>query len=294
MKNNRKKLILLIIILSIVLVMSYGVTYARYASNSIWNYYLESKGFYFTSNTLENKRVNNEWDGSRIYFDVRNSLNSYVATEYDITYEITCNIKGEVNGTCKVNGKDSNVYTATLSSYEGCVNLVDDVDVSSYNKEACNEAGYSYRIKESVANNYFEVVSNDETELNNITVEIIVKSTSPYTRTLKNEFILSRSLDETGSLELIYNEYSEYSRVIISNSYSEDKCVKLSFDDSKIRIDNDSSVLSYSTSDNGYINSATLKINSKSNANYLFYRLDNSVEYLETDFELVETECQES
>ena len=289
--KNRKKLIVLIIILSFILMISYGVSYARYASNSIWNYYLESKGFYFTSKALENKKVVNDWDGSRVYFDVRNSVNSYVATEYDIEYEVTCNIKGEVNGKCLVNGTDSNVFEGTLSSYEGCVNLKDEVDVSSYNKETCNNEGYSYRVKESVANNYFEVVSNDENELNNITVEIIVKSVSPYTRTLKNDIILSRSLDETGSLNLIYNEYPEYSRVVISNSYSEKKCVKLSFDNSKIRIDNDSNVISYGTSD-GYINSVTLGINSKSNINYLFYRVDKTKEYLESDFNLVETECQ--
>ena len=291
--NNRKKLIILIIILSCLLVVSYGVTYAKYASNSVWNYYLESKGFYFTSKSLENRNIKNDWDGSRVYFDVRNSLNSYVATEYDINYEVTCNIKGEVDGYCRVNGSQDEVYKGTLSSYEGCVNLKDETDVSSYNKETCNEKGYSYRIKESVADNYFEVFSNDGNELNNITVEVIVKSTSPYTRTLKNEFILSRSLDETGSLNLIYNEYDQYSRVVISNTYSEDKCVKLSFDSSKIRIDNDTSVLSYGTDENGYINSATLKINVKSTTDYLFYRVDNNVEYLETDFELVETECQD-
>lgn len=290
--KNRRKLIILVIILSFILMLSYGVSYARYASNSIWNYYLESKGFYFTSNTLENKKVVNDWDGSRVYFDVRNSVNSYIATEYDIEYEITCNIKGDVNGKCLINGSDSNVYEATLSSYEGCVNLKDDVDVSSYNKETCNNEGYSYRVKESVANNYFEVVSNDENELNNITVEIIVKSVKPYTRTLKNDIILSRSLDETGSLNLIYNEYQEYSRVVISNSYSEKKCVKLSFDNSKIRIDNDSNVISYGTSDDGYINNVTLEINSKSNINYLFYRVDNNKEYNIEDFSLVETECQ--
>ena len=81
---NRRKLIICILILGFILMISYGVTYARYASNSIWNYYLESKGFYFTSETLENKRINNEWDGSKVYFDVRNSINSYNATEYDI------------------------------------------------------------------------------------------------------------------------------------------------------------------------------------------------------------------
>lgn len=289
--KNRKKLIILVIILSFILMISYGVSYARYASNSIWNYYLESKGFYFTSNTLEHKKVVNDWDGSRVYFDVRNSVNSYIATEYDIEYEVTCNIKGDVNGKCLINGTSENVYEGTLSSFEGCVNLKDEVDVSSYNKETCNSEGYSYRVKESVANNYFEVVGNDGEELNNITVEIIVKSVKPYTRTLKNDIILSRSLDETGSLNLIYNEYSDYSRVVISNSYSEKKCVKLSFDNSKIRIDNDSNVISYGTSD-GYINSVSLGINSKSNINYLFYRVDKTKEFKEDEFSLVEIECQ--
>ncbi|MBQ7789851.1 MAG: hypothetical protein IJ399_01155 [Bacilli bacterium] len=290
--NNRKKLIILIIILSSILALSYCITYARYVSNSIWNYYLESKGFYFTSKELENKRIKNDWDGSKVYFDVRNSLNSYIATEYDINYEVTCKILGEVNGTCKINGTESNVYEGTLSTYEGCVNLKDEKDVSSYNKETCNNEGYSYRVKETVANNYFEVVSNDEKELNNITVEITVKSTSPYTRTLKNEFILSRSLDETGSLNLIYNEYEEYSRLVISNSYNETKCVKLSFDSSKLRIDNDSNVISYVVDDNGYINNATIKVNSKSNINYLFYRINKNDTFKDTDFSLIETECQ--
>lgn len=290
--KNRKKLIILIIILSAILMLSNFVTYARYVSNSIWNYYLESKGFYFTSKTLENKRINNDWDGSRVYFDVKNSLNSYIATEYDINYQVTCNIKGEVNGTCKINGTDSNVYEGTLTSYEGCVNLKDEVDVSSYNKETCNNNGYSYRVKETVANNYFEVISNDENELNNITVEIIVTSTKPYTRTLTNEFILSRSLDETGSLNLIYNEYDDYSRLIISNTFKEKKCVKLSFDSSKLKIDNDSSVASYSVDDNGYINNATIEINSNSNADYLFYRINKDEKFTETDFSMIETKCQ--
>ena len=135
---NRRKLIICILILGFILMISYGVTYARYASNSIWNYYLESKGFYFTSETLENKRINNEWDGSKVYFDVRNSINSYIATEYDINYEITCNIKNDIDGMCKINGTELNTFQGTLATYEGCVNLKDDKDVSSYNKETCN------------------------------------------------------------------------------------------------------------------------------------------------------------
>ena len=215
-----------------------------------------------------------------------------IGYENDINYQITCNIKGEVNGTCKINGTDSNVYEGTLTSYEGCVNLKDEVDVSSYNKETCNNNGYSFRVKETVANNYFEVISNDENELNNITVEIIVTSTKPYTRTLTNEFILSRSLDETGSLNLIYNEYDEYSRLIISNTYNEKKCIKLSFDSSKLKIDNDSSVLNYNVDNKGYINNATIEINNNSNKDYLFYRINENEKFTEEDFSIIETECQ--
>ena len=67
--NNRKKLIILIIILSSILALSYCVTYARYVSNSLWNYYLESKGFYFTSKELENKRINNFSYYFKFYFN---------------------------------------------------------------------------------------------------------------------------------------------------------------------------------------------------------------------------------
>ena len=50
MNRHRKYLILSIAILGSMLLLTNGLSYAKYVSNSIWNYYLKSKGFYFESN----------------------------------------------------------------------------------------------------------------------------------------------------------------------------------------------------------------------------------------------------
>lgn len=292
MISNKKKLIILLTMLTMISFLSYGISYAKYATSSLWNYFLESKGFYFDSHALEYKTVNNTWDGGKVEFDVRNSINSYVATEYDIKYEVTCKIKSNIDARCTINGTESDTFNGTLTSYEGCINLKDDTDVSSYNKETCNEAGYSYRVKETVVTNYFEVFSNDDTEINNVTVEITVKSTSPYIKTLQNEFILGRGLTETGLVNHTYHEYDEYSRLVISNTYSEDKCIKLSWDNTKLRIDN-SDDYTYGNDNSDYVNYVLFNIKSKTSLNHIFYRMDKTKNYTNDDFILEESnECK--
>ena len=47
MLKFRKYLIYLVIVLAFILVATNGFTFAKYVSNSVWNYYLNSKGFYY-------------------------------------------------------------------------------------------------------------------------------------------------------------------------------------------------------------------------------------------------------
>ena len=49
MKKRTKYMLLLVIILGIISIITNGYSYAKYVSNSAWNYYLSTKGFYFTS-----------------------------------------------------------------------------------------------------------------------------------------------------------------------------------------------------------------------------------------------------
>jgi hypothetical protein len=80
--------------------------------------------------------------------------------------------------------------------------------------------------------------------------------------------------------------------LIISNSYSEKKCIQLSFDAAKFRINNSSDVISYSVNDDGYINSVKLSVDSKTNIKHEFHRLNKKANYNENDFLMIETECQ--
>ena len=52
MKKRTKILILVVILLSLVNLITNNYSIARYVSNSFWNYYLGTKGFYFSSEQL--------------------------------------------------------------------------------------------------------------------------------------------------------------------------------------------------------------------------------------------------
>ena len=73
MKNIKRNILISLIIVAIILCI-YGLTLARYVGNSVRDYYLKSKGFYFTSDYLSSntvKNVNNLWTGENVYFNIK-------------------------------------------------------------------------------------------------------------------------------------------------------------------------------------------------------------------------------
>ena len=85
-KRRKSNAILIVIVLMLVitLVLTRGFTYARYASNAVFNYYLSSQGFYFDSEELSYDTKNNVdtmWDGEKVYFTLSNSANEALASE---------------------------------------------------------------------------------------------------------------------------------------------------------------------------------------------------------------------
>ena len=112
-----------------------------------------------------------------------------------------------------------------------------------------------------------------------------VKAKRHYIMALAIMFVVVSLSDTTYSLFLKEDTTEEfnYNTGILDLQFIEDE---------QIRIDNDSSVISYLTDDSGYINAATVSVESKMNANYLFYRVDNSIPYDETEFQMVEVDCQ--
>ena len=302
MKNKSKtKQITYTLAISVValvglLIITRGITYAKYVSNSVLNYYLNSKGFYFKSDNLDTEIKNNadtSWDGDKVTFSITNSSNKSLATEYDIKYEITCSVE-ETDSTkvCYLNGTNSSKVTQTLSADFTCKDTTNNKDVSSLDEATCTKQGYTWTAIQTTSTNYFEVVDINGKDVDTANVIITATSTSPYKKTIKGKYTLNKDKSELGTLSLKYETKTHYENVIVTNSYNEDKCIKLTWNSDDLVIDNSDSY-QILTNDNNYINGVIFKLNKKDSTNFIFYKQDKSKTYSEADFALVEsTECQ--
>jgi hypothetical protein len=275
----KKKYKIVLIVVLVGLGFSFFLTtLARYSSSNVWNYYLESQGFYFSSDNLSNNQVNVDtfWDGSSVHFNLKNFSNNDLISDKDITYQVSCEV---IDGdeTCTLNGTNNNSVNGVLSKSSRCVNDIDDVDVTLMNKTECEVAGYTWE-KSLVTNDlYFDVSS--ESEITDVSVRITVVSTSPFRKTMTGVFNLNKSSVVAGNIDYRVNHYDNLDELIISNSYDTGKCISVSFDSSKRIIDltNDMTVL---TSDlNGYVNSFSYGLGSKSNAKFVFYSKDGLLNF---------------
>lgn len=295
MNKNKKYMFIGLFILVTILLAINGISYAKYASNSVWNYYLKSKGFYFNSEELSlnsTKNINNMWDGGSVYFSISNNLNQSVATEYDITYKITCTIDGQdsTDNNCYINGTDSNIFEGILSSYQACTNNTDDgIDTTSFNQTNCELGGYNWENQVSTKELYFNVVNSKGETINDVVVNINAESISPYSKVLVGKFILHRLPSNDGSIKIDYKNYYDYDQLLVSNSFDEDRCIELSWNSDNLLIDADTTKLvSYETSSDGYINKITLNIGSKNSLNYIFYKRNLLSSYDASSFTLKE------
>lgn len=295
MGKKTKYLLILLGILLVGVVLTNGVSYAKYVSNSVLNYYLKSKGFYFESDSLTldgNEFVDTAWDGNSIYFSLKNSLNDVLATDTDIKYTVTCEVLGDdTTKQCLINGTSSNTYSATLSAVLGCSNYSDDsVDVSNYDEDKCTANDYVWESQVTIANLYFDVVDSNGDDVDTASVKVTAKATSPYTKTLSAKYNLTKDKNDIGTLMVSYEELDTYSNVVVTNSYDEDKCLTLRWDADDLVLDTSSNVyLKYSIDVNYYINEITFDVSKLNSLKFRFYRRDLSKTFTDEDFVLVES-----
>ena len=177
-----KKKITIIISVVIVLLFLVAMTRALYTSNYIQDYYLNSKGFYFDTDYDKKVNVYNFWDGSQIEMTVLNSKQDK-HTEDDIKYEVECKVN---NATCSINGSN-NKYYSTLKGKE-----------------------------ESKETLYFDIDSDEK----DIEINITIKSTSPYKKTITKQVLLHKDNNLIGSFNYELINYDNYSLLNISNYYN--------------------------------------------------------------------------
>ena len=297
MKSKRNKL-LIMLFLMLLFVVTATLTLGKYAYNNAWNYYLSSKGFYFESDLLSiNTKKNSmlRWDGSDINFQIKNSQNDKMISEYDISYKISCEVLGEEADyiKCSLNGTTEDVFQGTLTTTANCINTIDDKDVISLSKAECEIGGYTWNEQSSSKNNYFNLELMDPTKsIDEVSIKIIAESITPYHQTLTGIFNLN--LVDSHDLELVtsYQSYSDYDEISITNTTNKEKCVYVSFDTSKHLIDlENASVSKYEADENGNVNKIELKLEEKKSLIYKFYKIFDRENYSIDDFEIQEKEC---
>lgn len=289
---TKKKLIIVFCLIGIGMCF-YLTSLARYSSSSVWNYYLESHGFYLSSDYLGNgnNNIDTLWDGNSVHFNIKNSSNEVLITDFDIRYNVSCEVLNDIPATCKLNGTSNSYYSGVLSSNSRCINDIDEVDVSSFNKTECEIKGYSF---ENLAVNqdiYFDVVPDDGYELNNVQVLITVNSTNPYTKSISGVFSLFKNSRDLGSISKSINDYDDYDDLILTNSYDSRKCINIKFDSSKRTVNYDSGMSNIVLDDSGYIEEFNVSINGMSNKKIKFFNKDFSYNYSVDDFIIDETGC---
>ena len=284
--KHRKYLIIIFLFTLALMVVYFGTTYAKYVYKEAHNYYLQSKGFYFTSDYLDvntKQTVNNYWDGSSVYFNIKNNINESIVTDYDINYKVKCTTNN-ANATCNLNGSGKNEIDGVLKLNAVCENNTSDgVDTSTFTYEACSSNGYTWNNKVVSKEMYFDIVGDDISRVN---VNLEISSISPYKKTLVGKFILNK-VKTTTDIDIKYKDYSEYGILNLRNNSNTTRCVVVSFDPNNLLVNEYNTAKSYTKNSDNYIDSLTISINSSSSANYKFYK-KNNITYDASSFTIVD------
>lgn len=282
---KKKKTIILLVLL--VLILPFGITYSKYIVQSIKNYIMEANNFFFNSDKLVQGGITyeiNNWGGAsniEIQFELNNHKNNILTSVSDITYTLT--------PTC-----DSGLI-CSLSSNSGVIQRAEKTD------------SFVYTITPTRAFNDNE----------SVTVGVTASSSSPYEKTLSATFVITvgrRGIDyeirdSVNSPYLIFsitNALDTYKVITPFGNYNVNdpiptqtylslsaqdkaKCASvvatLSFNPANVILDTTSDIMkksTYTTTNVGgvnYISSITFPIDVMTNEEIRFYKINSSMNY---------------
>lgn len=289
-QNQRVKSLkaIIIIFIFIAILASLITVFARYASNSLNNFFLESKEFYFYSDKLTSEGAEyqiDNWSGVEDYnitINMNSIKNNLKKTSYDIGYDISYTASDNV--ICQLS-KESGIISAQSNSDYFNLRITPNAkfqngDIVTIKIIVNSTSGYKKELSAT-----FKLVVGQE----NVTYQIEDKENNPYlelniTNTQSYYFVKEAFDNYDVGDKIDINDYLNLSDSNKNKCYSAE--LTLLFDPNEIVIDNtDKNYLKavdedYRSLDGyTYLDTITIEVDALSSKNIRFYKKDKTKDY---------------
>lgn len=287
MKRYKKNQIL-IILLILMCITSFVIIFGRYVTNNVKDFFVRSKEFYFESDKLAEKmtffQVEN-WSGVDDYtitVNMNSRKNNIEKATYDIGYDISYTCSD--NAICSLSKTSGIIYADTNSDYFNLV-ITPNASLDTGDKVIVDIEVKSTTNYEKTLKGRFTLVVGKE----NLTYQITDTSNNPYM-----ELSLTNTLSYYTVREA-FNGYTVGQRINVDtymglSNENKEKCkssvVKIDFDPNEILLDltddlyaNATNVTTTTIDGSTYVNSLTVDLDVESSENLRFYKVDSSQDY---------------
>ena len=283
----KKKQILLL--LAIVLCsISFVIVFGRYVTNSVNNFFMRTKEFYFFSDKLSENRdifqIEN-WSGVDDYtitINMNSRKNNLEVSTYDIGYDITYSCSD--NAICQLSKTSGTISGDTNTDFFN-VTITPNTQLKTGDKVIVSiEATSKTDFVKTLKGRFTFVVGQED-----LTYQITDEPDSPYmelsiTNTLTYYIVEEAFGDYEDGYKIDIDTYLGLTEEEKAKCYS--SIVTVAFSPNEILLDNTSesyvnaiNITTTTVNDKNYINSITLPIEAISSVDLRFYKVDTSKDY---------------
>lgn len=288
LKQIYKKKQTIIIIAILLFAISFVTVFGRYVTNSINDFFMRSKEFYFYSDKLSEEKsifqIEN-WSGVDDYIitvNMNSRKNNLQVASYDIGYDISYTCSD--NAICQLS-KDKGVISKETNADFFNLTITPNTQLDTGDKVVVEiEANTNDSYTKTIRGRFTLVVGQEKLtyqitdSLNNPYAELRITNTLSY-------YIVDQSFGSYASGQKIdIDTYLALTDENKAKCYS--SVVTISFDPNEILLDNTSenyqkatNLTTVTINGKSYINSITLPIDAISSVDLRFYKVDTSKDY---------------
>lgn len=287
MRIYKKKQVIIIIAILLSLV-SFVTIFGRYVTNSVNDFFLRSKEFYFYSDKLGEKKTIfqiENWSGVDDYtitINMNSRKNNIEVATYDIGYNITYTCSD--NAICQLNKTEGTISKDDNSDFFN-LTITPNTQLETGDKvvveiEATSNSNYIKTLKGK-----FTLVVGQE----KLAYQITDKPSNPYmelriTNTLSYYIVKEAFENYKVNQKIDIDTYLSLSEAEKAKCYS--SVVTIDFDPREILLDNTNenyqkatNIITQTINEKKYIKSITLPIDAISSTDLRFYKVDTSKDY---------------